>query len=129
MHIELRVSAGELVDRLTILELKQVRLSATVRAAVAGDLRRLRAVRDESLPASPRLSELAAELAVANATLWDLEESLRECERTGAFDARFVALARQVYLTNDRRAALKRSIDVLVGSEVREYKSHALPSV
>jgi len=55
-------------------------------------------------------------------------ESLRECERTGAFGAPFVALARQVHLTNDRRAALKRGIDLLVGSDVREYKSDALPS-
>lgn len=129
MGIELTVSAGELIDRVTILELKRARLPATVRGEIERELGRLRGVRERELPASPRLRALEAALAAANRELWDLEESLRECERAGVFDAHFVALARQVYLTNDRRAALKRNIDALVGSEVREYKSHALPSV
>jgi hypothetical protein len=129
MGIELRVSAGELIDRVTILELKRARLPAAVRAEIERDLGRLQGVRERELPVSPRLCALEAALAAANEELWELEESLRECERAGVFDEHFVALARQVYLTNDRRAALKRGIDALVGSEVREHKSHALPSV
>lgn len=129
MGIELRVSAGELIDRVTILELKRGRLPAAVRGEIERDLGRLQGLRERELPASPRLSALEAALAATNAELWDLEESLRECERSGVFDEHFVALARRVYLTNDRRAALKSGIDALVGSDVREHKSHSLPNV
>jgi len=129
MRIELRVSAGELIDRMTILELKLLHLPAAVRGDIEAELRLIHCVRERELPESPRLAKLAAELAQVNAELWEIEESLRECEQAAVFDARFVALARRVYLTNDRRAALKRSIDAFVGSEVREHKSHPLPSI
>ena len=129
MPIELSISAGELIDRLTILELKLHRLPDAVRPELERELARVQAVRDRAFPPSERLLELSVRLGAVNAELWDLEEALRDCERTGSFDERFVELARRVYRTNDERAARKRQIDELVGSELREHKSHALPTL
>jgi hypothetical protein len=129
VRIELAVSAGELIDRLTILELKSERLSERVRSEIQADLASLRRVRDERLVPSERLTRLSAALAGINAELWVLEESLREFERSQSFGDPVIAGARRVYAANDERAALKRAIDELVGSDVREHKSHALPAV
>jgi hypothetical protein len=117
------------MDRITILEIKRVRMGPGVREALLRDLALACAERDRALPQSAGLLQLGRELSSVNLTLWELEEELRECERAGAFGSHFVALARQVYQTNDRRAALKRGIDELVGSVIREHKSYALPEI
>jgi hypothetical protein len=116
------VSPGELLDRLTILTLKAERIAdpakrANVRAELAGLGR--------PLPASAELDRLAAELRSVNAALWDVEDALRACERRGDFGPAFVALARSVYTNNDRRAALKRQVNALLGSPLTEEKSYA----
>jgi hypothetical protein len=71
---------------------------------------------------SVELASLTEQLRAVNRELWQTEEKLRLCERNRTFGVRFVKLARTVYTANDRRAALKRCIDVLVGSEIREHK-------
>lgn len=129
MAILVGLSAGELIDRITILELKALRLPEPTRSAVEQDLAFARAARDRALSPSARLSALSDELRAVNGVLWELEEGLRACEREQRFDAAFVALARDVYRNNDRRAALKRAIDALAGSTSTEHKSYALPSV
>lgn len=129
VRVTLEVSAGELVDRITILELKAKRLPVRCRAAVVRELRLARAVQRRAVSSSSALRALTRALRVVNRELWDLEEALRACEKRGDFGHRFVSLARGVYRTNDRRAALKRRLDELVGSELREHKSHALPAV
>lgn len=129
VRIQLEVSAGELMDRIAILEIKLARLSRSVREAVLRDLSLAQAERNRALPQSERLRELGRKLHAVNLDLWEVEEELRACEREGVFGARFVELARQVYTNNDRRAALKRSIDELVGCALREHKSYALPEV
>ena len=75
--------------------------------------------------ASPALEALVDNLAAVNARLWDVEETLRICERDRDFGPRFVALARSVYATNDQRAALKRAVNSLCGSALMEEKSYA----
>ena len=75
------------------------------------------------------MSDLTRALRTVNLRLWKVEDELRACERAGRFDERFVRLARTVYLMNDRRAALKRRLDELSNSEIREFKSHALPRI
>ena len=72
----------------------------------------------------PEVNALAAELEAVNAALWDIEEGKRDCERRKDFGAPFVALARRVYIENDRRAALKRQINLAAGSELVEEKSY-----
>jgi hypothetical protein len=127
VRVTLEVSVGELVDRISILELKHARLPEPARSAVARDLAAARTTLTRHCVIDDRLTSTAAALSAVNRELWDTEECLRACERNSDFDARFVSLARSVYLCNDRRAALKRRIDELSGSELSEHKSHPLP--
>jgi hypothetical protein len=127
MRLSVDVSAGELLDRITILEIKLRKLPKCLHIELKRELARARRMRDQNLAPSPRLRELATTLRSVNRRLWRIEEELRACERTQFFGNRFVQLARSVYLLNDRRATLKRAIDTLVGSEIHEHKSHPLP--
>lgn len=118
------VSAGELIDKITILEIKAERISDAAKLAnVRRELDALSALRDaHGLDA---LTTLTADLKVVNETLWEVEDEIRELEAAGRFDDRFIALARAVYVTNDRRAALKKEINIAVGSAFVEEKSYA----
>jgi hypothetical protein len=123
---EVPVSAGELIDKITILEIKLQRITnESKRANVRKELELLQAARHAVLPSSPKLDELTALLRVVNERLWDIEDAIRKCERTGQFEQRFIALARSVYKDNDERAALKRRINDLLGSPLVEEKSYA----
>ncbi len=116
------VSWGELVDKITILEIKAARIADPAKLAnVRNELQALTQVRDAkgSAPAS-----LVAELRRVNEQLWDIEDQIRECEERGDFGQRFVELARSVYKTNDRRAALKRQVNDAMGSDLVEEKSY-----
>ena len=91
---------------------------------MARELAALTAVRDREVPAASALTAHCVELQTVNARLWEIEDKLRECERDCRFDAEFIELARDVYRNNDRRAALKREINALTGSELVEEKSY-----
>jgi Family of unknown function (DUF6165) len=124
MPILAPISAGELVDKITILRVKAERIDAAKRANVAKELALLEALAREALPLSERLDALTGELTEVNAALWDIEEGKRDCERRQDFGAEFVRLARAVYRENDRRAAIKRAINAETGSELVEEKSY-----
>lgn len=113
------VSWGELIDKITILEIKQEKLPAEARAFVTRELALLAALEQPD-----RIGPLKAELKNINRALWDIEDAIRDKERADLFDADFIALARSVYRTNDRRAAVKRKIDLLLNSPLREEKSY-----
>jgi hypothetical protein len=118
--IHIPVSLGELVDRLTIVALKARHLSGDAQVRVRQELELLEAV---YAPLRPQVPEpLQAQLAAVNAELWQLEDSVRDCERRGAFGESFVAMARSIYRLNDRRAALKRQISLSGGSALLEEK-------
>ncbi|MDP8916006.1 MAG: DUF6165 family protein [Pseudomonadota bacterium] len=119
------VSPGELVDKITILRVKAERIDASKLANVRRELEALEAVAREQLPDSPEMATLTAELFEVNAALWDVEEGKRDGERRQDFGPAFVELARRVYRENDRRAAIKRRINDLLGSEIVEEKSYA----
>ncbi len=123
MAILIPVSAGELVDKITILKVKAARIDAAKRPNVLRELALLEAVAAAELPSG--LESLQAELEAINAVLWDVEEAKRRCERLKTFGPEFVDLARRVYLENDRRAAVKRRINQVVGSDILEEKSYA----
>lgn len=129
VRVSVDVSVGELIDRITILQIKTRRLPRDRRADARRALAAARSTRDRFIASSPKLHDLTRALRAANRELWDVEEELRTCERTGRFGPRFVKLARSVYKTNDRRAALKRALDRLLGSDVREQKSYRLPAI
>lgn len=124
MSILVPVSAGELVDKITILRVKASRIEASKRANVQKELEGLEAVADRELPVSAELTACADELFTVNAALWDVEEGKRDCERRQDFGPHFVQLARAVYIENDRRAAIKRRINALTNSEITEEKSY-----
>jgi len=126
MSVMVPVSWGEVVDKITILEIKAERLTDPAKLAnVQAELTALAAVRDEVVPPSTALTELTASLKDINLILWKVEDDIRDCERQQDFGAEFIALARAVYVTNDRRAAVKREINVLLGSALVEEKSYA----
>lgn len=125
MRITIPVSVGELIDKITILRVKASRMSAPDKLGnVRHELELLDGVKAGSLSESPELEALERALQDINARLWDIEDAKRACERTSDFGPRFVELARLVYKLNDERAALKRRINLLVGSELIEEKSH-----
>lgn len=118
------VSWGELLDKITILQIKQERLDdAARRANVAAELAALSAVAGAAL-ADAAVAAPLAELKAVNESLWAIEDKLRDKEAAGSFDADFIELARAVYFTNDRRAALKRDINRLLNSALVEEKSY-----
>lgn len=122
--IEVPVSWGELIDKITILEIKAERIEdAGKRANVERELSLLR----DRLATAPELGEvrrLTGELKAVNLELWVIEDDIRDCERAADFGDRFVALARAVYHTNDKRAALKRALNEALGSAIVEEKSY-----
>ena len=117
------ISAGELIDKITILRIKAQRIAADKRDNVKRELDLLEALAAREL-AGVDLDALTAELTAINAGLWDIEDGKRDCERRGDFGPGFVALARSVYIENDRRAAVKRRINDATGSDIVEEKSY-----
>ncbi len=117
-------SYGDAADRISILLIKRERIAdADKLASVRAQLEALQAAFTVARP--PEFDTLFARLKAVNEQLWDIEDDIRAHERRGDFGASFVALARGVYHANDRRAAIKREIDLLLGSDLREEKSYA----
>jgi hypothetical protein len=118
------ISVGELIDKIVILEIKSERIkNANQLANIANELGALRAVRLGDVDRA-RLDALSAELKRVNAKLWDVEDSIRECDARGDFGDDFIELARAVYRFNDERARLKKAINVESGSRLVEEKSY-----
>ncbi len=119
------VSWGELIDKITILEIKSVEIaSEAARANVMKELLLLQELAN-SHQASEQLSKLKSDLKAVNAALWKTEDAIREKERKKEFDEEFVELARSVYRRNDQRAAIKRTIDTILASDIVEEKSYS----
>jgi tetratricopeptide (TPR) repeat protein len=123
--LAIEVAPGELLDKITILEIKSQRITDAAKLKnVRLELDTLLAVRDRSLARSAELDALTAELKQVNEALWEIEDHIRLEERKEDFGSRFVELARSVYRQNDRRAAIKRRINDLTGSRLIEEKSY-----
>ncbi len=119
------VSFGELLDKLTILEIKSERIADAHKLAnVRAELELLEDLWTRDAASRVDIATERAELKRINAALWDIEDEIRVKERDHAFDARFIELARAVYHTNDQRAAVKRAINVKLGSRLMEEKSY-----
>lgn len=123
--IAVPVSAGELIDKLTILAIKARRIADPAKLAnVRRELALLEAAKAKHGLDGSATARLTGELLAVNERLWDIEDDIRDCERRGDFGEAFVALARSVYRTNDRRAEIKRQINDLAGSLLVEEKSY-----
>ncbi len=128
MSVQIEVSYGELLDKITILEIKSQRMSDPQKQANVG--RELAAL--SRVWSAIELGAVAAEVAetrlalrAVNEQLWDIEDDIRQQEREQRFNAEFIALARSVYQVNDERSRQKRRIDQLLGSRLVEEKSYA----
>lgn len=118
------VSFGELLDKITILQIKAERMNDEVKLAnVRNELMLLEEIWAEQA-AVRRIDDLRAELKVVNEWLWDIEDAIRLKEKAGAFDDEFIELARSVYIQNDERARIKREINLALGSGYVEEKSY-----
>ena len=119
------VSYGELIDKITILEIKSARISDAAKLAnVRDELQILNHLWDGDEHSRIDIATERAELKRINGALWEIEDAIRVKERDQAFGARFIELARAVYHTNDKRAAVKRAINVKLGSRLVEEKSY-----
>jgi len=119
------VSYGELIDKITILEIKSERMTDAAKLAnVRDELQLLNRLWGMDAHSRIDASTERAELKRINEALWEIEDEIRVKERDQAFDARFVELARAVYHTNDKRAAVKRAINLKLGSRLVEEKSY-----
>ena len=124
--VPIDIAPGELIDKITILEIKLERIEdAAKRANVQIEWDVLTASRDANVPASDTLADLTARLKTINEKLWVIEDDIRDCERAKDFGDTFIQLARSVYFTNDDRARVKREINDLLGSSLVEEKSYA----
>jgi hypothetical protein len=120
----IQISWGELVDKITILEIKEQRLlSKESIANVRNELAALMNTADRTL-ARKDVAALKAQLKSINETLWEVEDKIRAKEAAQSFDQEFIQLARSVYINNDRRGDLKRRINMLLNSALGEEKQY-----
>ena len=124
-HIQIPCSAGELLDKISILEIKAEHITDEKKLEnVQTELTLLTQIREQFIEQSPEVDELYYELKSINETLWDIEDDIRLCEKSRDFSGRFVELARSVYHTNDKRADLKKQLNTLLNSTLIEEKSY-----
>ena len=123
--ISVPVSFGELIDKITILEIKSERMDDANKVAnVRHELALLEKTWSDNAANSADVSNARARLKAVNESLWEIEDEIRVKESRRTFDDEFVELARAVYVTNDQRAKIKKEINVALGSELVEEKSY-----
>jgi hypothetical protein len=119
------ISAGELMDKITILEIKKIKIpDPEKQIIIQKELNSLQQTYQQSITPSPQLDDQIAKLKAINLKLWDIEEGKRECERQKDFSDTFIQLARSVYIENDNRAKIKAEINKLTNSNIAEVKSY-----
>ena len=125
MQLQVPVSVGEVLDKITILQIKLAHISHSAkRANVQNELDALLPLVAGDAFTTNQMQGLVAELKAVNEALWDIEDDIREKEAAKSFDAEFIKLARAVYVTNDKRAEIKKQINLETGSALIEEKSY-----
>jgi hypothetical protein len=121
----IQISWGELIDKITILEIKEQRLLSKQSVAnVHNELTALMSIADRTLAERKDVAALKEQLKSINETLWEIEDKIRAKEAAQSFDQEFIQLARSVYINNDRRGDFKRRINVLLNSTLGEEKQY-----
>jgi hypothetical protein len=124
-QILIPISPGELLDKITILEIKSARISSSEKLAnVNRELGMLNQVWNDAVNEDEALQKMRAEIKSINEALWDIEDDIRDEERAKRFGERFIELARSVYVTNDQRADVKKRINLHLKSDIVEEKSY-----
>ncbi len=123
--VEVPVSYGELIDKITILEIKSQHMTDPAKLGnVRNELDLLNATWANHSASQVDIGDERARLLAVNQALWDIEDHIRLKEKAGAFDQEFIELARSVYIRNDERATVKREINLKLGSQLVEEKSY-----
>ena len=123
--ILVEVSVGELLDKISILEIKQEKIKDPENLKFINDeYNILKAELDKNIKNDDSLSNLFKSLKEINAKLWVIEDDKRMCEKNKDFGEKFIKLSRDVYKTNDERAKIKLKINEILGSNIKEVKSH-----
>lgn len=124
-NIRVPVSPGEVLDKITILEIKSERMDDPEKVAnVRVELKLLQETWDANIADDEVIRDLHAQLKEINEALWEIEDDIRDKERAKEFDERFIELARAVYFTNDRRSEVKKKLNLHLGSQIIEEKSY-----
>lgn len=123
--ISAEISCGELIDKITILKIKSERITDQEKLKnVRTELETLQRTCDECIENYAAIESLQETLQQVNEALWDIEDAIRVKERNKEFDDEFIQIARSVYVTNDKRCAIKKEIDQTLGSRITEEKSY-----
>tara|TARA_Y200000002_G_C22488285_1_gene581860 strand:- start:432 stop:815 length:384 start_codon:yes stop_codon:yes gene_type:complete len=124
--IKVVLSVGELIDKITILQLKMKFIKNKKQLKnIKTELDTLKPLLKENNLETPEINRHFSELYEINLELWKIEDEIREKERQTDFGSEFVSLARSVYFTNDKRAEIKKKLNLISGSELIEEKSYA----
>ena len=119
------ISAGELIDKISILEIKLEKIKdKTSQKEVDKEYKMLKKVQNSSLEVTEKLKTLFKEIKEVNLNLWNIEDELRICEKNKDFGQTFIELARGVYLNNDKRSKIKSKINEVSGSNIKEIKQY-----
>ncbi|MFL2525708.1 MAG: DUF6165 family protein [Pelagibacteraceae bacterium] len=119
------ISVGELMDKISILEIKQKNLKDKEKIKIVSkELESLNTCFQKDVHITDQIKSLYEDLKKINTKLWNIEDGKRDCERNGDFGEKFIKLARSVYIENDQRAKIKNKINKLSGSNISEVKSH-----
>ena len=119
------ISVGELLDKISILEIKQKNIKDEQKIKIISkELESLNYSLKKDVHITDEIKSLYEDLKKINIKLWNIEDGKRDCERNGDFGEKFIQLARSVYIENDQRAKIKNKINVLSGSNISEVKSH-----
>ena len=123
--IEIPISPGEALDKVTILEIKKEKIRDTAKLKnVSNELEMLDRILAVKIKDVAGLKDLRSKLKEVNLRLWKIEDDIRDCEKAKDFGEEFIRLARSVYFENDSRAKIKKEINILLGSEIVEEKSY-----
>lgn len=123
--IFVEISVGELMDKISILEIKQKNLKDKEKIKIVSkELESLNTCFQKDVHITDQIKSLYEDLKKINTKLWNIEDGKRDCERNGDFGEKFIKLARSVYIENDQRAKIKNKINRLSGSNISEVKSH-----
>ena len=125
MLIKIPVSAGELIDKITILEIKKIKINDKLKLAlIKKEHKYLKDILIAKIKLTKPVKENYSLLKKINLMLWDIEDKKRNAEKNQKFDKTFISLARKVYIYNDKRAEVKSIINSITGSDIVEVKSY-----
>ena len=123
--IRSEISAGELLDKISILEIKLEKVKGkTNQEEINKEYKILKEVQSSSIEVTEKLKILFQEIKEVNLNLWNIEDKLRICEKNKNFGKSFIKLARYVYLNNDKRSKIKSEINKILGSNIKEIKQY-----